>query len=400
MVLPSQNNNPIQSCRYNERLVLHLLRVSPHASKAVLARTSGLTAAAIGGIIASLSKKGLVMEAGKRQGDLGQPATLLKLCPDGAFGIGVSINRGSIETILMNFEGKKVAGYSHDIILPEPEAVLKLLLADIKKLLKTAAKNKQDKIAGIGIAQPYHLGSWRTGNVDWIPWDTYDLASNLSKKTGMTCLKGNDGTAAAGAELVYGLGNTEQDFIYFYFGPPLVKSLGGGVVIDGKCRIGSTGNAGDIGLIPVAKSKLASCKPDKQYGTLLTDRASINSLVLYLQHQGCKITSNAEFEDAVENNKKYVQQWLEDCLNALEQAVSSIQSVLDIPLIVINGDNENSNLIDSIINMLNSRLTQVSNESRPMPEIKRGSFGSDAAAIGAATMPLDSYFSPNQSTAK
>lgn len=101
MVIQAKDN-PIQSCRYNERLVLHLLRISPHASKATLARVSGLTAAAIGGIISSLIQKGLVMKTGKRQGDLGQPATLLKLCPEGAFGIGVSINRGSIETILIN----------------------------------------------------------------------------------------------------------------------------------------------------------------------------------------------------------------------------------------------------------------------------------------------------------
>lgn len=386
-------HNPIEACRHNEKVVLHLLRLHKSASKASLARLTGLTAAAIGGIISELSSKGLVMEAGKRQGDMGQPATLFRLAPGGAYGFGVSINRGSIETLLINFVGEIVSVRKHNIILPEPENVVQIVLGDLEELAEEEALENCTRIAGIGIAQPYHLASW--DSEAWENWDTFDLSGALRKATGIPTLSENDGNTAALAELTYGLGREEEEFIYLYLGPALVKSFGGGVVLNGRHRRGYTGNAGDIGLMPVPPSKLPTSKPSDGYdGTFLTSRASLFSLVQYLRHCGAEIETHVALEKAIAAYPEQVNEWLEDSVAALETAVHGIQAVLDVPYVVIDGEDEDQGIICRIIDGLGGRLSSAYKKSRPTPKVKRGSFGSQAAAIGAATMPLDSHFSP------
>ena len=105
-----QGSNSANVRRYNERLLLQALRRTEPASKADLARLANLTSTAVGSIIASLGEAGLIEFTGRRlEGQRGQPASLIRLDPRGAFGIGVRLDRTSIETVLVNFAGEVLA---------------------------------------------------------------------------------------------------------------------------------------------------------------------------------------------------------------------------------------------------------------------------------------------------
>ncbi len=54
--------------------------------------------------------------------------------------------------------------------------------------------------------------------------------------------KENDGNAAAIAELFFGIGREENDFLYVFIG----AALGAGAVIGGESLRGSSGNAADL----------------------------------------------------------------------------------------------------------------------------------------------------------
>ena len=390
MALHNPSANPVHSCRYNERLILHLLRIHDQESKANLARYSGLTAAAVGGLVSLLEQRGLVMEMGKLQGDLGQPATLYSLDPKGAFGIGVSINRGHIETLLIDFVGKVVAGIKHDIILPEPDAVLDLVRSDIEQLTRDLNTEEVSRIVGIGVALPFHLESWQVGSERWQQWRNFDFANSLEKKVGISVWLENDGNLAALAELIYGTGKQCKDFVYLFFGPALVKSVGGGVVVEGAVRQGQTGNAGDLGLIPVPPSPLVNKNDDWVF---LTDRCSFYSLVEYLRSLNCTIDNRRNLSAAIEQHPEAYRRWIDDCVNALETAIFSVQAVLDFSLVVVDCEDEDRELLNTIAADLSARLQTQTTRSRPLPQLAIGGFGSNAAAIGAATMPMDELFS-------
>jgi len=121
---------------YHERLLLQALRRSQPTAKADLARQANLTSTAVGSIIASLDEAGLIEHIGRRlEGQRGQPASLIRLNPRGAFGIGVRIDRTSIETVLVNFSGDVLSRSTLDKVLPHPDEVLKILQRDIQNML-------------------------------------------------------------------------------------------------------------------------------------------------------------------------------------------------------------------------------------------------------------------------
>jgi predicted NBD/HSP70 family sugar kinase len=394
-----RTKNPTIPCRQNERILLQLLRTEKAASKASIARTTGLTPVAIGGLIASLLEKGLVEDVGRVKGDMGQPATLLALAPTGAYSIGVSLTRGSIDVILLNFAGETLLTRRRDRTLPNPKTLTSIVLKDIEYLLKDFSQEQLNRVAGIGVAQPYHLETSIDGISPFQAWKDFDLAKTLNEATGIPVIGGNDCTIAAMAELVYGLGREVKDFVYFAFGPALVRSLGGGIVLDGKCRIGVTGNAGEMGLLPVPASTIPTSTPSERYGlTFLVARSALVSLVSYLRFCGAEIVLHSDFLYAIDDYPDEVKLWLEDCISALEFAIYGMQASIDIPYVVINSEAEDAKIIQLIIDGLNDRLASVAQKRRPMPRVIRGVFDGKASAIGAATLPLDFYYSPNPMT--
>lgn len=68
-------------------------------------------------------------------------------------------------------------------------------------------------------------------------------------------------------------------------------------------------------------------------------------------------------------------------------------SVLDSSVVVFDADTD-AGLIDTLIQRLSDALAEITPEARGLPTFVRGSFGPDAGAIGAATLPMFFNFSP------
>lgn len=384
-----------ESFRYNEKYILHLLRLHQRESKANLARHSGLTAAAVGGIMASLQQKGVVEKVGKVQGDMGQPATMFSLAKSGAYGIGVSINRGHIETALMNLVGEVIGTKKHRQILPSPERALEMVATDIRSLLAGLPQEALVRVSGIGLAMPYQISRWQQENSDWSSWDDFDIAAELEREVGLRVYAQNDVNAAAMAEMSYGVSCVNNDFLYMFFGSSQVQSFGGGLMLKGECRTGLTGNAGDVGLIPVPKGKLLS-KGSHPLGdcTYLNERCSLYSLVKYLHSEGFTFDDAESFQKVFALEPERVGRWIGDCVEALECALYAFQALVDVPTLIIDCEDADSALIERVIDGLSARLSSRDYPGITMPQVRRGSLGSAAASMGAATVPLDATLSP------
>ena len=106
-------------------------------------------------------------------------------------------------------------------------------------------------MAGIGIATPYDMGSWRReldiASEAYRVWNEVDLSSPPAAATGLPVFRENDGTAAAVAEMFRGRGRELDSFVHVFIG----AAVGGGIVLNGEYYRGATGYGGDIGLMPV-----------------------------------------------------------------------------------------------------------------------------------------------------
>jgi len=389
-----QGSNSVHVRQFNERVILAALRRMGQASKADIARHASLTNNAAGVIVRELERAGLIHEKGKkRDGGRGQPATMLALTPEGAYGIGVRIDRRSIETILVDFAGQPINRRLHTMDLPPPARAIDLIAGDIAALVGELSPLARDRMVGIGVAAPYNLGSWLE-KLDMPPavfreWEDFDIASALHKATGRDVVAENDGTAAAVAELFYGRGRKIDNFLYLFIGP----AIGGGVVLGGQYVRGASGNAGDVAMMPVAPSRLPSAPVDGRVVDILISRASINALVRHLRFRGATVTGLADLAASTAAMPEAVSEWVEDCVDALIAPLLASVAILDVPVVVIDSDLDRR-ILDEIINWLQWRLTESMPEARTAPRIMRGTFGEDAGAIGAASLPLHLNFSP------
>ncbi|MGO4331157.1 ROK family protein [Cupriavidus sp. 2TAF22] len=382
---------------YNERALLLALRHAGEASKADLARMAQLTNTAVGSIVQSLTEEGLIHAAGRRQdGQRGQPASLIRLEPKGAFGIGVRLDRASIECVMVDFGGEILASRAHQMILPHPEQALALVRDDVAALRAQLAPAERKRLLGVGVAQPYNLGAWlreldlqdAASQATFRAWDAVDFAAELADATQLPVFGENDGTAAAVAELFYG-GHHAQHFLYAFLGP----AIGGGVVLNGDCVRGVSGNAGDIGMMPVPPSKLASAPPGGRSRDILLARASLNALTRHLRHHGVTVDSHADLETQVRAGHPAVAEWLDDCIDALAPAMQSALAVLDVPLVILDADID-AGLLDAVIARLQRALDDNAPEARRPARVMRGCFGANAGAVGAASLPMFMKFSP------
>lgn len=390
-----QGSNSAVVRQFNERVILAALRRLGEASKADLARQVNLTQNAAGQIVRDLERQELVRMIGKRVGLRGQPATLIGLDPRGAYSIGVKIGRRTVDGLLVDFAGQVIERRRHERAFPMPEEALRLVFDDVAALRRAIPAAGRGRLAGVGLAMPYNMGSWRREL--GIPaeacaaWNSFDVATRLRARLDVPVFVENDGTAAAVAELFQGHGRELDDFAMIYVG----AATGGGVVLGGTYRRGAAGNAGDIGLMPVAPSRLASAPRPERGMDILLNRASVGALIRHLRHAGVAVSTIAGLDAAIPHHPDPVREWLEDCADALVYPVLSIAGVLDPQAVVIAGHLPR-HLVEWLVARLRDLLAEAAPEAREPPQLRVGTVGRDAAAIGAAILPLHSAYGPDQ----
>ena len=99
----------------NQRLLVNLIRKKP-LSRAELARTMGLSRAAVTILADSLIEKGVIVNGEVVKSEAGRRPTLLHLNPDAFVSIGVDLCREGCEILLTDFSGKEIFGKKMDFL--------------------------------------------------------------------------------------------------------------------------------------------------------------------------------------------------------------------------------------------------------------------------------------------
>lgn len=121
------------------------------------------------------------------------------------------------------------------------------VLARIGALINELAGQAGVKPVALGMGVP-GLVDFAQGRTLFLPnlptqWREVPVAATLRQITGCPVFLLNDARAAALGELVFGLGQSARTMVFYTLG----TGIGGGVVIDGKLRMGAVGGAGEIG---------------------------------------------------------------------------------------------------------------------------------------------------------
>jgi len=368
---------------WNERLLFTLLHTNGAMPKADIARATGLSAQTVSVIIRALEQDGFLEKGERVRGRIGQPSVPMSLAAKGAYFLGLKIGRRSSEMILIDFHGtiRERLNLRHD--WPEPDAARAFALSAAHELVMRLPKSERDRVAGLGIAQPFQLWDWSAALAApqeiMDRWRDADLCADLGQNLPYPVFMRNDASAACGAELVFGTATLPRDFVYFYIG----FFIGGGVVLNGALHTGETGNSGALGSMPVRA-------PDGRIVQLI-DLASIFGLEQRLVSAGLdpgQLWTDPQLWPVPET---IIADWTDAAADAIAQAIIACLAVVDFKAVVIDGWFPPT-IRDMLSKRVQSALKRQNLAGLTAPVIHQGSLGSDARALGAAALPLTDRF--------
>ena len=367
-----------QAALHNRRAVLHAIARSSPISRTELASQSGLTKQAIARIADKLIDDGLVVEARRRHGLRGQPAIELELNPNGCFSIGANIDRDHLTVVAVDAVGT-VRGRIHfeeRFILPDRFMVL---IRDALKTLRRTNAIDESRLVGMGLAIPDQLGEVPVLGAPetYHAWTRFDVRGALEKLVQHPIFIDNDANAAAAGELQYGLGVESRTFFYILAN----ACLGGGLVLGGVRHRGAFGG-GDIGWL--ATSTARSDRPAQPLGKIF----SLFILYDFLARHGVLVSEPKDLLTLDVRGRALVTQWLRAVSQPIAEAILHIGMIVD-PDAVLIGGRFPMRLIDELLLYVHECLAQ---SGVPHPSVHRAASFEDAAALGAAAMPLAPVF--------
>jgi predicted NBD/HSP70 family sugar kinase len=386
-VLRPRGSNHVGMRQFNERVVLHAIRLNGSCPKAELARLTGLTAQTIGLITSRLEEDGLLIRHEPVRGRIGQPSVPMALNPDGAFALGIKIGRRSADLLLVDFTGAVRRRETMPYTFPEAQTLLPAIqqhMAAIHEGLGPLAP----RLVGVGLAAPFNLGGWH--KMLGLPpsvsdeWNHIDLSARVQSFTDAPVRFARDTAAACVAELVAGRGRDLKSFLYLF----VDTFVGGGLVINSHLHSGVHGNAGAVASLPLQVSS-GHGMPEQ-----LIAHASLWELEQRFQAQGLDTTAAYDARAMQAPFAAHTSAWIGSAALALAQCVVSGTAFLDIDAVVIDGSFSRE-MLTLLIDRTEAALATYDWEGLWPATLVAGSIGSDARALGGALLPLHENFAPD-----
>ncbi|MBY5745275.1 ROK family transcriptional regulator [Rhizobium leguminosarum] len=384
---PAGGANQVRVRAYNERLVLSLVRLYGALSKADIARRSGLSAQTVSVIMRVLEKEGLLSRGEPVRGRVGQPSIPMHINPDAVYSFGLKMGRRSADLVLMDFVGRIRMQLHRTYAYPLPDEILAFVTSGIRELEERLDDKQRGRIAGLGIAAPFELWNWAeevgapAGAME--VWREIDLQADIASRVSHPVFMQNDATSACGAELVFGVGPSYPDFVYFFIG----SFIGGGIVLNSAIFSGRTGTAGAIGPLPVRGKNGETMQ--------LLEIASIFVLENMLRERGIDPEPLWYSADGWVDFGEPMEAWIQDSAKALAQAIVAAASIVDFSAAVIDGgfpDWVRSRVVQATID----EAAKLDLQGVVMPEIIEGAVGAQARAIGGASLPIFARYLTDQ----
>src|SRR6185312_5887972 len=113
---------------HNRRVMIEALRLNGALSRADLSRATQLTKQAVSNIIEDLERDGLVIALDTVRKGRGQPSTPYRLVPEGAFAIGLQIDRHVTRAVAVDLVGSVLARAEANLPVDEPSQGVKIIL--------------------------------------------------------------------------------------------------------------------------------------------------------------------------------------------------------------------------------------------------------------------------------
>ncbi|MFI6175983.1 ROK family protein [Nonomuraea sp. NPDC051191] len=240
----------------NERRLLDQLHEHGPASRADLAKSTGLSKPTVSAALAGLAEDGLVHLVGEVSGRPGPVSSLYDMNAASTHVAGIDIGRDWIRVAVADLRGT-FAGRTDGRNTARTSAELAGLVGELARAAAREAEVEWRTITCAVVGSPGVYDPVR-GGLDFAPNlpGPPDLADRLRAALGVELVIENDINLAAVGEHAHGAGRGKANFALVSIG----TGVGMGIVINGELYVGARGAAGEVSYVPAAEEPVTAAQ--------------------------------------------------------------------------------------------------------------------------------------------
>jgi glucokinase-like ROK family protein len=383
----SPRTGSLESLREHNLLrVIDVLLERGLASRADIARHTGLSRTTVSSLVADLIDRGLVVERADAEqqrdsGGAGRPPVLLALDRSAGAAIGIDFGHSHVRVA--------VADLSHEILAESTRTMdvdgsaaegLGAAAALVDRLLAEAGVPRDRVInVGMGVPGPISHITGSVGNGAILPgWVGVNPGAEMERRLGLPVSVENDANLGAFGEALFGAGRGAQEIVYL----KVSSGIGAGLIVGGRIHHGAGGTAGEIGHVLVDEEGHV-CRCGNR-GCLETVAATGALVDLLRRSHGEDLTVEAMLE-AARGGDLGCRRVIHDAGRALGQVVATLLNVLNPELLVVGGDLAGAG--DLLLDGVRESVSRAAlPEAARRAEVVAGVLGDRAQVLGALAL--------------
>ena len=227
--------------RQNRSALLTALFLDGPLSRQDLAERGRLSQAAVSNVVAELMEAGLIEEAGAVDSDGGRPRILLRVAPRFATVAGVDVGETRVRVELFDLAMTPLAKADYPLDDLDPRTVVRHVLTGLAEV--TDAATEEVLGVGIGVSGLVEQGPEAVVHAQTLGWNAVPLERLLRAGTDLPLHLDNGAKTWGQAEHWFGAGRGARHAAFALVG----SGVGAAIVADGQTYRGASSSAGEWG---------------------------------------------------------------------------------------------------------------------------------------------------------
>ena len=321
----------------NRKMVIDALRERGVASRAQLARITGLSRSTVSTIVTDLLESGL---AGERDGQpdgethAGRPPVMVSLNGSAGLAVGIDFGHRHLRVAVSDLSHTVLAETWRELDVDHSaDQGLSAAVEFVDEVLASAEADRA-RVIGVGMGLPAPIDR-TTGSVQAVSilpgWVGVDAAAEASARLRLPVEVDNDANLGALAELVWGAGRGKSEVAYI----KVASGIGAGLISNGRLQHGVGGTAGEIGHTLIADGgPVCRCGNRGCLETL----ASTKSIAALLSASRGEEISTRRLLELCASGDAAAQRLVGDAGRAIGIAVANLCNLLNPECVIVGGE--------------------------------------------------------------
>ena len=317
--------------------VVSALRERGVASRAEIARMTGLSRSTVSTLVTDLIESGLALErdgAGEGATHAGRPPVMVSLDPSAGLAIGIDFGHRHLRVAVSDLSHTVLAETWRELDVDHSAREGLDAAADFVEQVLREAKGDRDRVIGavMGLPAPIDRETGTVQDSSILPgWVGVDAVAEASARLGLPVEVENDANLGALAELVWGAGKGRSEVVYL----KVATGIGGGIISNGRLHHGVRGTAGEIG-----HTRVMDAGPVCRCGNrgCLETVASGRAITALLSESRMQEVSTRQLLELAEQGDAAARRLIGDAGYALGIAAANLCNVLNPECVIVGGD--------------------------------------------------------------